>query len=131
VGVVGVNPDPSRFSFHIGKVRRNDGTFSMADVFLAAEDCVRNGANIISLAISCDEDLSGKKCYKKQWDYQLNDIYNHGVLIIGSAGNTGSISEDYPGMYQTVMSVSAVDEGNLWFNESTRNNQVEIAAPGA
>jgi serine protease len=61
---------------------------------------------------------------------QFNKIYDNGVLIIGSAGNSGSISDEYPGSYKSVMSVSAVDRNSQWYNTSTRNNQTEIAAPG-
>jgi hypothetical protein len=46
-GVVRVNPKPLNFSFHIGKVRK-----AMADVMLAAQDCVDAGAKVIALAIS-------------------------------------------------------------------------------
>jgi subtilisin len=121
---------PPNFSFHIGKVRKDDGSFSMADVMLAANDCVDVGANVITLAISCLEDTSGLRCYKKQWERQFNHIYNQGILIIGSAGNTGTNRTEYPGAYGTVISVSAVDENRSWFENSTRNDQVEIAAPG-
>ncbi len=118
------------FSFHIGKVRKDDGTFSMQDVMLAAEYCVANDAKIISLAISCLGDASGRQCYKKLWNAQFEGIYNQGVLIIGSAGNTGNASLEYPGAYKTVMSVSAVTQNRSWFEYSTLNDQVEIAAPG-
>jgi serine protease len=121
---------PSNFSFHIGKVRKDDGSFSMADVMIAADDCVANGANVISLSISCLGDTSGKRCEKKIWKAQFDDIYNQGVFIIGSAGNTGNNSTEYPSAYKTVMSVSAVYENRSWFEESTWNDQVEIAAPG-
>ncbi len=102
----------------------------MADVMLAAQDCVDAGAKVIALAISCLDDTSGKGCKRKFWDMQFNKIYDYGVLIIGSAGNSGSISDEYPGSYKSVMSVSAVDRNSQWYNESTRNNQTEIAAPG-
>jgi hypothetical protein len=121
---------PSNFSFHITKVRRDDGTISMADVMIAADNCVAVGANIISLAISCLEDASDGGCYKPQWKRQFNDIYNRGILIIGPAGNTGNRSMEFPGAYESVISVSAVNQSGVWYEESTRNEQVEIAAPG-
>jgi serine protease len=121
----------SKFSFHIGKVRReDDGDFSMADVMVAAQDCVFAGAKVISLGFSCRNDTSNRGCYKRQWDRQFRDIYNQGILIIGAAGNSGKIHDEYPGAYKAVMSVSAVNQNGLWFEESTRNNQTEIAAPG-
>lgn len=121
------------FSFHIAKVQKNDAdgsSISMADVMIAADNCVAEGANIISLAISCLQDASGEGCYKSQWERQFSEIYNRGILIIGSAGNTGNKSMEYPGAYATVVSVSAVDQSKTWYEDSTRNEQVEIAAPG-
>ena len=102
----------------------------MQDVMLAAEDCVAKGAKVISLAISCLGDTSGRRCFKKLWSAQFENIYNQGTLIIGSAGNTGNASDEYPGAYETVMSVSAVTQSGWWYEESTKNDQVEIAAPG-
>ena len=102
----------------------------MADVMLAAQDCVNVGAKVISLAISCLDDTAGKGCKRKFWDVQFNQIYDYGVLVVGAVGNTGMISDEYPGCYKSVMSVSAVDRSSQWYSASTRNNQTEIAAPG-
>ena len=108
----------------------NDGSISMSNVMIAAEDCVAVGAKVISLAISCLEDKSNRGCYKKQWNSQFEDIYNQGILVVGSTGNTGNKSDEYPGAYKTVLSVSAVDHHGRWYKESTWNDQTEIAAPG-
>jgi hypothetical protein len=102
----------------------------MADVMLAAGDCVAAKANVIALAISCRDDVYNRGCYKKQWDRQFSDIYDRGLLIIGATGNTGNTSMEYPGAYKTVISVSAVDKNKVWFKGSTQNDQTEIAAPG-
>jgi hypothetical protein len=102
----------------------------MSNVMIAAEDCVAVGAKVISLAISCLGDASQRGCYKKQWKAQFEDIYNQGILVVGSTGNTGTKSDEYPGAYKTVISVSAVNQSGFWYEESTRNDQTEIAAPG-
>ena len=123
----------SEFFFHIAKVQKVDGnssSISMADVMIAADNCVAVGANIISLAISCLQDASGGGCYKPQWKRQFSEIYNQGILIIGSAGNTGNKSMEFPGAYETVVSVSAVNQRRAWYENGTWNDQVEIAAPG-
>lgn len=103
----------------------------MADVMLAAENCVTAGAKVISISLSCGEkETDIERCYTSEWDDQFQRIYDQNVLIIGAVGNTGNASNEHPGAYKTVMTVSAVDEQNMWYDESTRNNQVEIAAPG-
>jgi hypothetical protein len=130
-GIKGINPDPSRFSFHIGNVREKRGFFFFSDIIEAASNCVEAGANVISIALSCKDDPTpGQRCLNADLQRRLEEIYDLGVLIIGGAGNTNSSSDEYPGMYKTVMSVSAVDANNMWYKESTRNAQVEISAPG-
>ena len=99
---------------------------------LAAQSCVDAGAKVINIGFSCAtvEPRDPERCYKPDWDDQFMDIYDQGVLIIGAAGNTGNISPEYPAAYRTVMSVSAVDANNMWYDLSTQNDQVEISAPG-
>ncbi len=82
------------------------------------------------MALSCLYDETGQGCYNEVYEQQFRNIYDQGVLIIGGAGNTAKTSDEYPGSYETVMSVSSVGANNLWFKESTRNAQVEISAPG-
>ncbi len=129
-GIVGINPDPSRFSFHVGKIRQQSGSIAFSDIMQAADNCVKAGANIISMALSCLYDETGQGCYNEAYEQQFQSIYDQGVLIIGGAGNTANSSDEYPGSYKTVMSVSALGANNLWFQVSTRNAQVEISAPG-
>ncbi len=138
MGVIGINPNPSRYSSHIGKVRliENSLELKFSDIMLAAQSCVDAGAKVINIGISCatvEPDVN--RCYKPDWDDQFMDIYNQGVLIIGGAGNTGRLRDlsnslEYPAAYKTVMSVSAVDANNMWYDLSTQNDQVEISAPG-
>ena len=98
---------------------------------LAAQSCVDAGAKVINIGFSCATvEPDEGRCYKPDWDDQFIDIYDQGVLIIGAAGNTGNISPEYPAAYRTVMSVSAVDANNMWYDLSTQNDQVEISAPG-
>ncbi len=139
LGVIGINPNPTRFSFHIGKVRLigDSEEVKFSDIVLAAQSCVDAGAKVINIGFSCAtvEPRDPARCYKNDWDDQFKDIYDQGVLIIGAAGNTGEDSTlfnstEYPGGYKTVMSVSAVDANNMWYGISTQNAQVEISAPG-
>ena len=49
--MIGVNPNPSRFSFHIGKGLSDSGSGSSTDVLAAVSDCVDNGAHVISMSL--------------------------------------------------------------------------------
>lgn len=132
MGVVGVNPDPTRFSFHIGKGLSDSGSGSGSAVINAVNDCVAQGAKVISMSLGCSW------CYVQAYDEAYQDAYDQGVMIIAAAGNSGGDTDHYPSAYKNVMSVASVTEGGGPGSDtygklsgfSTRNQQTEIAAPG-
>jgi len=123
-GVYGVNPDPSTFTFHIGKGLTDSGSGATSKVMNAVEDCVENGAKVISMSL-------GGGSYSQTFD-NLYKLYNErdNVLIIAAAGNDGNSVKSYPASYPNVMSVGAVDRFENHAGFSQFNDQVEIAAPG-
>ncbi|MGH2920264.1 MAG: S8 family serine peptidase [Solirubrobacteraceae bacterium] len=54
----------------------------------------------------------------------------NGSLLIGSAGNGGSATPNYPAAYPQVVSVAAVDRRGAHPAFSTANADVELSAPG-
>jgi len=123
-GVVGVNPDPNRFTFHIGKGLSDSGSGTTSAVLAAAEGCAEAGAKIISMS------LGGGGWSQLSHDTYKN-MYDDGILIIAAAGNGGpSASVSYPAGYPHVMSVAAVDSNGQRASFSQNDDQVEIAAPG-
>eukprot|EP00584_Thalassiosira_punctigera_P007945 CAMPEP_0172538382 /NCGR_PEP_ID=MMETSP1067-20121228/9762_1 /TAXON_ID=265564 ORGANISM="Thalassiosira punctigera, Strain Tpunct2005C2" /NCGR_SAMPLE_ID=MMETSP1067 /ASSEMBLY_ACC=CAM_ASM_000444 /LENGTH=1434 /DNA_ID=CAMNT_0013323865 /DNA_START=104 /DNA_END=4408 /DNA_ORIENTATION=- len=123
-GVVGVMPNPSKFSFHIGKGLSDSGSGSGAAVIAAVKDCVDKGAKVISMSLGCGN------CYVAAYDQAYKDAYDAGVLIVAAAGNSGRDSVHYPSGYKSVISVASVMESKKLSYFSTRNDQTEIAAPG-
>ncbi|EJK61965.1 hypothetical protein THAOC_17453 [Thalassiosira oceanica] len=132
LGVVGVNPDPSKFSFHIAKVFSDKREGTDQDIIIECiEDCVSSGADVINLSIGGESPsaLAESAC---------EAAYDDGVLVIAAAGNEGSEIYKYPASYPVVMSVASVKEGDGPGSDtygekslfSTFNDQVEIAAPG-
>jgi serine protease len=123
-GVTSVNPDPSKFSFYIGKGLTDSGSGSSSGVMEAVTYCVDNGAKIISMSLggggfSTIEEGQYKQHYEED-----------GVLIIAAAGNGGNSAYSYPASYKYVMSVAAVSSNKAKASFSQFNDQVEIAAPG-
>jgi hypothetical protein len=55
---------------------------------------------------------------------------DHGVLVIGAAGNTGAADPLYPAGYPGVLSVAGTDESGTLDDWSTRGPWVTLAAPG-
>ena len=122
--MIGVNPNPSRFSFHIGKGLSDSGSGSSTDVLAAVSDCVDNGAHVISMSL-------GGGGYSTTEDKVYDDVYDTDVLIIAAAGNSGRDGYHYPASYNAVMSVASLTSSSKLSSFSTRNDQTEIAGPGS
>jgi serine protease len=60
----------------------------------------------------------------------VNDAAGAGVLVVASAGNTGTQTAYYPAAYDNVVSVSAVGISGAIAPYSTYHSTVDIAAPG-
>lgn len=122
--MIGVNPDPSRFSFHIGKGLSDSGSGRGSDVLAAVEDCVANGARVISMSLgSSGSAVAALNTYE--------EAYDAGVLIVAAAGNGGNDDPLYPASYPAVMSVASATKLSKLSSFSTRNGQTEITGPGS
>ena len=125
LGVVGVNP--GTINFYIVKIFDNSGAWTSASNLVAGiYECQANGADIINMS------LGGVSSSRKE-QRAFDSLYADGILSIASAGNEqeetpGAFS--YPGSYDSVVSVAAVDSDNVIGDFSLQNSQVEIAAPG-
>jgi len=124
IGVTSVNPDPTKFSFHIGKGLTDGGSGSSAGVMEAVEGCIEAGAKVISMSL-------GGGAFSQTYANAYKEAYeDDGVLIIAAAGNDGNTVKSYPASYPHIMSVAAVDSSGNKASFSQWNDQVEIAAPG-
>uniref|UniRef100_A0A7S4SHV8 subtilisin n=2 Tax=Ditylum brightwellii TaxID=49249 RepID=A0A7S4SHV8_9STRA len=123
-GVTSVNPDPTKFSFYIGKGLTDSGSGSSSGVMEAVQKCVDAQANIISMS------LGGGAPTNAELEQYREHYEDDGVLIIAAAGNGGNSGYSYPASYKYVMSVAAVDSNKNKAGFSQFNDQVEIAAPG-
>jgi hypothetical protein len=85
-GVTSVNPDPSKFSFFIGKGLQDNGSGSTSGVMEAVTACKDNGANVISMSLGGGGETNAENSL-------YEDLYkNDDVLIIAAAGNDVSQS---------------------------------------
>lgn len=121
-GVVGVMPN-GNVNLHIIKVFNESGWGYSSDLVAAADECVANGANVISMS------LGGGRSSRTE-DNAFSNHYSNGVLSIAAAGNDGDTSHSYPASYDAVVSVAATDENNQHAYFSQRTNQVELSGPG-
>src|SRR5256886_6769339 len=92
---------------------------------------VTHGAKVISMSI-------GYSAPSVTVRSELQDAYDHGVVVIASAGNSGGPSsgrvgkapESFPADYPGVISVSAVTVSGAVAPFSSDNLSVKVAAPG-
>ncbi len=124
---MGVNPDPSKFSFHIGKGLDDSGSGSDTDILDAVGSCKEAGAKVISMSIGCRNGCLFSEIYAGV----LQNAYDAGILVIASAGNSGGDLISNPAQYSTVMSVAAVTSTRERWPSSSTNSNMAIAAPGA
>jgi len=124
---VGVNPDPSKFSFHIGKGLPDAELGSVSDILDAVRSCKEAGAKVISMSLGCREGCP----YDVIYAGVLQEVYDAGILVIAAAGNSGGDLNSNPAQYKTVMSVAAVTSTRERWPSSSTNSNMAIAAPGA
>jgi serine protease len=123
VGVAGVLPHQN-INLHIVKVFGDDCSWAYSsDLIHAVQECRSNGANVISMSMGGDEKSSLEEA-------AFNSAWSSGILSVAAAGNDGDTKYSYPGSYDSVISVAAVDASKGVASFSQRNDQVDLAAPG-
>ena len=123
VGVLGVAPDADLF---IVRVFNYNGVFRGSDVIAAAEQCRVGGATVINMSLGGTSPVSNEaKLFQRYLEQE-------GIVAVAAAGNSGhqGNAANYPAGYPSVLSVAAVDYQGQVAHFSTRNNQVNVAAPG-
>jgi len=128
-GVVGVAPN-GKLNLFIVKVFGASGWAYSSNLVDALNRCTigRNTHNptnklIVSMSL-------GGSLKSRTEESAFAAAYSNGTLSIAAAGNDGNSRVSYPAGYASVISVAAVDEGNVVASFSQYNSDVEIAAPG-
>eukprot|EP00957_Ditylum_brightwellii_P099629 7588427-Ditylum_brightwellii.AAC.1 len=116
-GVTSLNPDPSKFSFFIGKGLKDSGSGTLSGVLTAVQACVEKGANIISMSLGGGGfSATANETFSRYYEEE-------GVLLVAAAGNDGNSEYNYPASYGSVMSVAAVDSNRVKASFSQFNDQ--------
>lgn len=96
------------------------------DTFAQAVDyAVDNGAHIINLSIFSNVRPPGS------FEQAIRRAVQAGVIIVGIAGNTRQVGVLYPGKYDEVLAIAAVDIENLRAGFSSWGPEVAFVAPGS
>ncbi len=120
IGVVGVAPEASLM---IGKVLSNGGSGSDGSVNQGIEWATLNGADVISMS------LGGGGASQSGLDI-VQAAVDAGVVVVAAAGNSNSDVPSYPGSYEPVICVAAIDSGQNRAGFSNFGPTVDISGPG-
>ncbi len=102
--------------------RENKGRLS--DVVEGIYWCIEQDVDIINMSFGTS---TQSEILKKA----VQDAAEHGILIVGAAGNGGSgAAVEYPAAFEEVVAVGAVDTAANKTEESATGREVELAAPG-
>ena len=124
-GVVGVAPEVRLWS---AKVLKSNGT-GTDETVMAGIDWVINkkhalGGNwIVNLSLGANSSSEPER-------QMVARAIDEGVLIVAAAGNRGARGLDYPGGYDQVVAVSAIDSESKLASFSSFGPGIVFAAPG-
>lgn len=121
-GVIGVAPNCRLL---IGKVLGDNGSGTIDDIVQGINWAVSKKADIISMSLGSPMDSS-------ELHKAIQDAVAHNVFVICAAGNEGPSLDTvgYPGRYEEVVAVGAIDRNKNVANFSSRGSQVDVVAPG-
>lgn len=106
----------------ICKALNSAGAGTLAMVANCIDWTAAQGAKVISMSLGGP----GSETLARA----VRNASESGALLIAAAGNSGGTGHEYPASYPEVVSVAATDHDDQRASFSTRNDQVEIAAPG-
>jgi subtilisin family serine protease len=140
-GVVGIAPAarilsirviPDRADPHYSQYEREREAVIQQSLADGIRYAVAHRAKVISMSIGYSAPSGAVRT-------ELQDAYDHGVVVVASAGNSGGPAgsgragqapESFPADYPGVISVSAVDVNGAVAGFSSANLSVQVAAPG-
>ena len=140
-GVIGIAPAarilsvrviPDRGDPHYGKYERERENIIQQSLADGIRYAVTHGAKVISMSI-------GYSAPSRTVRAELQDAYDHDVVVVASAGNSGGpgssrghagAPESFPANYPGVISVGAVNSSAAVASFSSDNLSVQVAAPG-
>ncbi|WP_019240920.1 MULTISPECIES: S8 family peptidase [Bacillus] len=124
-GVVGVAPEASLL---IVKVLDKSGSGSYEGIINGILYAIEQKVDIISMSLGGPNDV-------QELHEAVKKATNQGILVVCAAGNDGDGDDStdeygYPGSYNEVISVGAIDLERRSSRFTNSNNEVDLVAPG-
>ena len=105
------------------KVLGDSGSGSYSGVASGIIWAADNGAEVINMSLGGSSDSS---TLEDAVDY----AWGKGVVVVASAGNSGSTTPSYPAYYTNCIAVAATDANDAKASWSNYGDWVDVAAPG-
>lgn len=119
-GVAGVCPDCQLMSV---KVLNDVGSGAYSWIANGIVYATDHGAKVINLSLGgSQKSTTLENAVKYAW--------NHGVVVVAAAGNSGNVSKSYPAAYENAIAVAATDNQDKKAYFSQYGSWVDVAAPG-
>jgi subtilisin family serine protease len=83
-----------------------------------------NGARVINMSL-------GATSYSRGEEAAVDYAYDHGVVVVAAAGNSGREQIHYPGAHPHAIAVASTTYDDFFSTFSTRGDWVDVAAPGS
>lgn len=125
-GVVGVAP---KANLLILKVLDKDGSGNYDWIIDAIQYAIEQNADIISMSLGGPTDLP------ELHEVIQRAVIEHNIPVVCAAGNEGdgddkTVERSYPGAYNEVISVGAIDLDRRSSDFSNTNKEIDLVAPG-
>jgi subtilisin family serine protease len=85
--------------------------------------CYQNGADVINCSF-------GSSFYSALSQNIINNAFNAGTIVVGTAGNSNANVIRYPGAYNNVINVAATNANDVRASFSNWHTTVDVSAPG-
>ncbi len=105
------------------KVMDKWGNGTVITVAAGINCAVRDGVDVINVSIGFEEN-------SEILETAIRNAEENDIVVVGAAGNDASDTVYYPASYNTVLKVTAINDGNVFANFSSFGNGVDLAAPG-
>ena len=105
------------------RVLNECGSGYTSDVAAGISYAASKEVDVINLSL-------GSSFKSRTLESAVNNAYNSGVVIVASAGNSGTGQKFYPASFENAIAVSALDNSNNLASYSTYGKSIELSAPG-
>jgi subtilisin family serine protease len=124
-GIHGVAPDAQLLEARVLGTQPDGVTVEgeTSQVMAGVQWLASQGCKVINMSLG-----GGDKSQSEEALY--NKIRNNGTLIVVASGNDSSKKVSFPGAYQSVVTVGAVDRNNHLASFSNTGAQLDLVAPG-